>query len=179
MALQQRIFLTKRTLPFIQELLEQLDRLPRSDYRGVYLLFYSGFAVRRLEEDRVTEGIMETLPGYIKTLLRSDWNNWRSERKWMETVRAEADLPQKITLKLLLTDANIGRIESMSCEELLAQLEARTRAAYSVVPGRRELCEGWGDESNTRVYMFRHEMERKWLDNYLRRHPAEFERELL
>jgi hypothetical protein len=178
MDLQQRIFLTRGTIPMLDGLLEKLDELPgKVIVREAYPLFYSGKAVK-LEKERITEETLNSLPEHIKKLYRSDWKNWQSERQWIKTVMGEAETPEKLSVSLILNESNIDRYESMSCEAILAELESRTRDAYSAIPGRRELCEQCGDASNTRIYMFRHDIERKWLDTFLRKTPVEFEREM-
>jgi hypothetical protein len=180
MGLHQRIFLTRKTLPYIEDLLVKLEALPGKVIgRDAYLLFYSGHA-KHLENDRITEDILDSQPEYIKKLYRGDWKNWRSERKWMEVVSQEEDgnTPAKISLSLILTESNIDRIESMSCEAIFADLEDRTRKAYACIPSRRELCEQYGDASNTKVYMFRNDVEKKWMDAFLEHNPVQFEREL-
>jgi len=178
MELRQRLFLTRSTIPFLGELIRKLDALPgRVTDRCIYPLFYCGKA-RRMEDERVTRETFDTLPEHIRKLYRSDWPNWRSEREWIDVVRAEDQIPEKVTLDLELTDSNVDRIESMSCDEIVADLESRTRTAYASIPSRSELCERHGDPSNTRVYMFRSDIERKWLDLHLLKNPVEFDREL-
>jgi hypothetical protein len=179
MDLHQRLFLTNSTIPLLDELIEKLDELlgpPAS--RCIYPLFYCGMA-RRMEDERVTRETLDGLPERIRKLYRQfDRKNWRSEQEWIDSLGAEEATPQKVTLNLELSDSNIGTIESTSCEAIAADLEMRTRAAYSVIPSPAELCERCGDRSNRRIYMFRHDMERKWLDLYLEKDPLEFEREL-
>ena len=178
MDLQQRIFITESTIPLMDGLLEELDTLPgKVKVREIYPFFYSGRAVK-LEKERITEDKLNSLPEHIKRLYRSDWKSWRSEKKWIETVMDEGEAPEKLSLKLILNESNIDRYEHMGCEEILAELEPRTRSAYSMIPGRRELCEKFGDISNERVYMFRHDIERKWLNAFLLASPIKFERDL-
>lgn len=178
MDLQQRIFLTESSIPYLDGLLEELDKLPgKVKVREIYPLFYSGRAVK-LEKERITEDKLNGLPEHIKRLYRSDWKNWRSEKRWVETVMDEGDMPEKVSLKLILNESNISRYESMGCEEILAELEIRTRNAYSKIPSRRELCQRFGDVSNERVYMFRHDIERKWFNTHLQASSTNFERNL-
>jgi hypothetical protein len=179
MGLRQRIFLTNSTLPWLDELLKRLDDLPGSVVeRCAYLWFYNGFSVR-LERERITEETFNNLPEHIAMLLRKDWRKWRSEARWMEAVRQEeAETPQKVSLKLIVTESNIDQVELMSCEEILAELRRRTQEAYAAIPSRRELCERWGDPSNRNMYMFQEHAERKWLDAYLQSSPIQFERHL-
>jgi hypothetical protein len=178
MDLQQRIFITESTIPLLDGLLEKLDTLPgKVKVREIYPFFYSGRAVK-LEKERITVDKLNGLPEHIKKLYRTDWRNWRSEKKWIEAVMDEAEAPEKLSLKLILDESNIGRYESMGCDEILAELEIRTRNAYSMIPSRRGLCEKFGDTSNERVYMFRHDIERKWLNASLLASPTQFERDL-
>jgi hypothetical protein len=66
----------------------------------------------------------------------------------------------------------------MSCEEIVGELEARSRAAYAALPTRLELCEDCGDAANNRIYPYRQDIERKWLNRYMQKHPIQFERHL-
>jgi hypothetical protein len=178
MELRQRLFLTNSTIPLLDELIEKLDALPGLvGDRVIYPLFYCGRA-RRLEGERITREMLDTLPERIRRLYRSDWKNWRAEQEWIEYVATEGEIPEKVRLNLELDDSNIDQVEAMSCDEILAELESRTRAAYAVIPSRVELAETYGDPSNTHIYMFRWDMERKWLDRHLAKNPALFDREL-
>jgi hypothetical protein len=179
MELEQRIFLTRESLPMIDQLLDTLDELPgKVREREIYPLFYSGLA-RQWEKFRVTDEEIDKLPPRIKSLLRSDYCNWRTECEWVDAVRAEDNIPDKISLKLLLNDDNIDAVETASCQQVYGDLERRTLVAYAAIPSRAELCERFGDYSNRAVYMFRNDIETKWLDKYLRSNPVTLERELL
>lgn len=176
MEISQRLFLTKSTLPLFDDLLDKLDCIP-SQVKHRYLCppFYMGFATQ-LENERITESILDNLPERLMKLYRSNKNNWQSERKWMEIVRNEEETPEKVMLRLEPDEFNIARIESMSCDEIVAELESQTRAAYDSIPSRQELCEKAGDQTNTRIYALRNDIERKWLDHYLDDNPIRFNR---
>jgi hypothetical protein len=162
----------------LDELIEKLDALPgRVGERSVHPLKYSGLA-RRLEDERITRDTLDGLPERIRGLYGPVFSMWRSEREWMDFVRTEDETPEKIWLSLDLNDSDIDRVESMSCDEIVAYLEERTRAAYAAIPSPVELCERYGDPSNTRIYMFQEDMERKWLDLHLKKDPVVFDREL-
>lgn len=178
MELRQHLFLTRSTIPQLNELIEKLDALPgRVGERSVLPLFYRGPA-KRLEDERITDETLDGLPERVRRLYPPDWKNWRSEREWIDFVCREDETPEIVTLDLELTDSNIGRIESMSCDEIMAGLENRTRAAYAAIPSRAELSERYGDPDNRCIYVFRRDVERKWLDLHLADHPTVFEREL-
>jgi hypothetical protein len=174
----QRLFLTNSTIPLLDGLIERLDALSgQVEDRCVYPLFYCGRA-RRMEDERITRETLDTLPEKIRRLYRSDWENWRSEEEWVESVRREDEASEEVTLSLELTEENIDRVESMSCDDIVAELEEKTHQAYAAIPSRAELCEKYGDPSNTRIYMFRNDIERKWLDLHLAKKPVIFDREL-
>jgi hypothetical protein len=179
MELEQRIFLTRESLPMLEQLLDTLDELPgKVRVREIYPLFYSGLA-RHWEKFRMTAEEIDKLPYRIKNLFRSDYCNWRMECEWMEAVRAEENASDKVSLNLLLDGNNIDAIESASCQQVYDDLEQRTLAAYAAIPSRAELCEQFGNKLNHAVYMFRKDIETKWLDEYLRFYPVHIERNLL
>jgi hypothetical protein len=174
----QRLFVMKSTLPSFEKLIDTLDDLPgKVKGREVYPLNYSGRA-GRLEDERVTAADLKDLPErVIKSFTHR--KNWRSEQEWMDIIQNEQEPPSiRTLLKLYLNDTNITRIESMSCEEIVADLESRTRAAYHALPTPQELCERCGDAANARLYHGRPDIERLWLNRYLKKHPVRFERQL-
>jgi hypothetical protein len=185
MELHERLFLTNSTIPLLDELIEGLEALPgRARARYAHPFFYWGRA-KRLEHERVTRETLDALPEHIKGLYQSDespthlnWKSWRSEGQWIDLVDTEEDAPEKVTLNLKLTEENIDRVESMSCDEIMAGLKGRTAAAYAVIPSRAELAKRYGDPSNTRIYMFKCDMETKWLDLHLAKNSVVFDREL-
>ena len=177
MDLYQRLFLAKSTIPLLDELIEKLDALPgRLADRCIFPLFYLGHA-RRMEDERVTRETLDGLQEHIRGLYRSDWKKWRSEREWIDFVRTEDKTPDVVPLPLQLNDSNIDSIESMSCDEIIAELERKTREAYAAIPSRAELCGRYGDPFYTRIYMFKEEVERKWLDLHLAKNPTVLDRE--
>jgi hypothetical protein len=177
MQLHQKIFLTRSTLPLLDELLDRLDMFPGAAERHAHPLFYCGHA-SRMEDERLTEEELNNIPERLRKLLRFDWHNWRTERGWMDTVQVEGEKHERVLLKLILDDDNIQRFESMSCDEIVTKLAAATSKAYAAIPTRAELCRKHGDPTNTRVYMFRMDMECKWLDSYLQDRPITFDRQL-
>jgi hypothetical protein len=175
--LEQRLFLTKGTLSLFEELIDKLDELPgKVKKREISSFFYGGRA-GLLENERVTAADLERLPEKVSKLLLKR-RPWRSEREWMDFVRQEDDVPTKVLVRLYPDDANIDQIEAKSCEAIIAELESRTRAAYALLPSRRELCEECGDVTNTQLYEHCPDIERKWLDRYLEKYPLKFERQL-
>jgi hypothetical protein len=178
MIFHQRLFLMKSTLPTLGTLIDKLDTLPgKVKSREIYPLFYTGRA-GRLEDERVTKDDLEHLPERV-TKFFANRKNWHSEQEWMDIIRKEQEPPLiKILMQLYLDDTNIDRIESMSCEAILEDWERRTRAAYNMLPAPRELCEESGDAANTRLYQNRPDIERLWLNRYLKKHPLLFERQL-
>lgn len=174
----QRVFLFRSSLAQMEQLLDRLDEVGESvTERMAYPLFYSGLA-RRYEEERVTMEDLDRQPQRVRAIYRQDKDRWQSERQWIDQARTDGNTEEKNFVELRLTDQNIEQVETMSCEDILADLVVRTKAAYSVVPSRANLAERYGDSSSDKIYMFMWEMECLWLDRYLKKHPMSLEREL-
>lgn len=174
----QRILLIRSTLSQIERLLDSLDEIGESvTERVAYPLFYSGLA-RRIENERVTMEQLDNQPVRVRSIYRQDKDRWKSEKEWIEYARNDGNTGEDSYIKLNLTDENIEHVEAMSCEEIIDNLTARTRAAYAKVPSRAELAEKYSDPDNEKIYMFMWDMECLWLDRYLRKHPMQFERDL-
>jgi hypothetical protein len=177
MKLQQRLFLTRSTLPLLNELLDRLDTLPEALERMAFPFFYCGFA-NRMEDERLTQEQLDSLPERVHKLLRFDWRNWRTERGWVNAVLEEGKVLDRVSLKLILNDDNIQRFESMTCDEIVMELETATREEYAAIPSRLELCEKYADPTNEKVYMFRWDVESLWVDRYLKDNSLVFKRHL-
>lgn len=177
MEMVQRLHLLKSTLPCLEELINKLDALPgKVKRRSIEPISYSGRA-DNLEAERVTAADLEFLPERVAKFFTKR-KNWHSEREWIEIVSKKKTSPADIVLKLWVDDSNIDRIESMSCDEIIAELESRTRAAFAALPTRLELCKECGDLTNLRLYAGSQDVERKWLNQYLAKHNIRFERQL-
>lgn len=181
MALGARLFVTKSTLPSLGQLNDILDTLPEHDSNWRYAVpyFYAGWA-SRLEEERIDEATREALPEWLQDLLRaarSAEGACRSEREWIEVLRAASD-DSEVGLILNVTEHNIDALERQSCADIIADLTTRTTAAYDAIPSRAELCERYGDRDGTKIYGLDRCVEMKWLDQHLAAHPTSFERQL-
>ncbi len=178
MGLIQRAFLTNSTLPMLGTLFDMLDELGGEVVERVgYPLFYSGLA-RKLEHERVTMETLDNQPDRTKAIYRKDKDKWKSEKDWIEYAKNGTHEYESNYVTLKLDDSNIGTVESMSCEAIIADLTERTIAAYAAVPGREELCEKYGNKTNEKIYMFMWDMECLWVDRYLQDNPVVFERHL-
>jgi hypothetical protein len=181
MGLGARLFVTKSTVPMLQDLNEMLEQMPKheNDWRYALPFFYAGWGAK-LEAERIDEDIRDSLPDWLDPLIkRSSCDGfWRSEREWITHIEASPEQPIETNLILNVTDDNIGRLELMSCDEIFADYEARTHAAYAAMPSLYELCDRYGDEENRKVYPLQRCIEMKWLDQHLTNHPIRFERQL-
>jgi hypothetical protein len=179
MGLIQRTFLTNSTLPLVERWLDLLDELGGNVVQRVaYLLFYSGLA-RKFEHERVTRETLDRQSDRVKAIYRDDQNRWKSEKDWAEFLRTDKEYESGYgDLVLKLDDSNIDQIESMSCEEIIADLTQRTKAAYAAVPSREELCEKYANQTSEKLYMFTWDMECLWIDRFLQQNPIVFERHL-
>lgn len=173
--LGQSLFLTKSTLPLLPELIVMLDAMAGTvRHRRIFPLGYTGLAVNH-EPDRITESIRDALPAPVAKFCWQGAGSWRSERQWIEHIRSDQERPRDVVLKLEVTDANIASLEARPWDDIMTDLEHRTRAAYAAVPSTRTLCDQVGDPDSRLVYVNRHEIERLWLWRYLKRSPIAFE----
>jgi hypothetical protein len=165
---QEKLFLTKNTLPGFGPLLDLLDTVPgclRS--RSVSPFFYAGLAAR-YEEERLTEDDRDHLPERINSLRSGKFGEWLSEREWIPIMMETAGEPRRLLLKLDVDESNIDRLEKTPCEEIFAKREREYRRSYQETPALDELCDRYGDSTNRRIYTMSRDVEGRWLD--LHRH---------
>jgi hypothetical protein len=164
MARQEKLFLTKNTLPVFDRLLDILDALPGELFsRNASPFFYAGLA-SRYEDERLTEDDRDSLSERINELRPGKFGTWLSEREWMPIMLETAGKPRRLQLKLDVDEANIDYLESASCEEIFATCEREYRESYRAIPALDELCARYGDPSNRRIYMMSRDIEGRWLD---------------
>jgi hypothetical protein len=164
MVRQEKLFLTKNTLPLFDRLLDILDGIPgevRS--RGASPFFYAGLA-SRYEDERLTEDDRDALPDRINELRAGKFGNGLSEREWISVMLETADKPRRLQLKLDVNEANIDELERQSCEEIFLVREREYQDSYRYTPALDELAARYGDTTNRRVYMMSRDVEGRWLD---------------
>jgi hypothetical protein len=167
----QRLFLLRSSLPLLGELMDILDEVSGEDTtREAYPLLYNGLA-RQYEHERVTWEMLEKQSTRVASVFHKNKINWRSEQEWIAWVLAGNEWVQPCYLVLHITDANIERIEKMSCEQIIEDLTAQTRAAYAMMPTTEELAEKYGDPANDKIYSFVWDMECLWLDRFCKQNP--------
>jgi hypothetical protein len=168
MARQEKLFLTKNTLPVFERLLDRLDALPGEPRgRSAGPFFYAGLA-SRYEDERLTEDDRDTLPARINALRSGKFGTWLSEREWIPVMLRTANAPRRLVLKLDVDESNIDRLENAPCEEIFLDRERDYRNSYTAIPALDELCDRYGDLANRRVYMMSRDVEGKWLDLHQR-----------
>ena len=164
MARQEKLFLTKNTLPLFDRLLDILDALPGELHgRSASPFFYAGLA-NRYEDERLTEDERDALPERINELRAGKFGTWLSEREWIPLMLETADKPRRLQLKLDVDEANIDALERASCEEIFITRQREYQQSYRVIPGLDELGARYGDRDNRRVYMMSRDVEGRWLD---------------
>jgi hypothetical protein len=177
LGLRQRLFVIKSTLPILDEAIRLLDDVGEPVERYCMPFYYRGTALR-YESERISRKDLEQLPVSVLGLMDLDDDRWRSESAWVKAVRDMSDEPEPVTLNLELDAKNIDELEQSSCDEIIERISARTQAAYDQLPSRQELVDNWSDASNDDIYPYRNDIERLWLDRYLRRNPITFERHI-
>lgn len=164
MARQEKLFLTKNTLPLFDRLLDILDTLPGELFsRGASPFFYAGLA-NRYEDERLTEEDRDNLPERINELRAGKFGTWLSEREWIPVMLETAHKPRRLQLKLDINETNIEFLESASCEEIFASREREYQDSYRNIPALNELCARYGDPDNRRIYVMSRDVEGRWLD---------------
>ena len=168
MTRQEKLFLTRNTLPLFDRLLDLLDTIPgRSLSRTAGPFFYAGLATR-YEDERLTEDDRDNLPPRINELRSGKFATWLSEREWIPVMQETSTRPRRLLLKLDVDESNIESLENTPCDEIFAQRELEYQKSYRAIPALDELCERYGDPENRRVYMMSRDVEGKWLDLHQR-----------
>ncbi len=161
---EEKLFLTKNTLPQFDRLLDVLDGIPGElRRRTVSPFFYAGLATR-YEDERLIEDDRDSLPERIKKLRPAKFDTWLSEREWIPVMLATASKPRRLPLKLDVNESNIDYLERASCEEVFAMRERDYQESYRSTPPLDELCARYGDPTNRRIYMMSRDVEGRWLD---------------
>jgi hypothetical protein len=164
MARQEKLFLTKNTLPLFDRLLDLLDALPGELHgRNASPFFYAGLA-GRYEDERLTEDDRDTLPERINELRPGKFSTWLSEREWIPIMLETAGKPRRLQLKLDVDESNIDELERASCEEIFVSREREYRESYRAIPALDELAARYADPNNRRVYQMSRDVEGKWHD---------------
>jgi hypothetical protein len=175
----QWLFAVKSTLPILDEAAEILDSfIGPPTQRHARLFLSSGYGAYH-EEERITESDLDHLPAWVVNSLKAR-EPLHPEWEWIDLFRNDrTPLEEDILLHLYVNDKNIDRIEEMSCEEIFADLERRTRPIYAELPNREQLCETFGDPKGTKIYEDSMDIEIAWLDRYLDKHPLNLEWSLI
>jgi hypothetical protein len=101
MTRQEKLFLTKNTLPVFGRLLDLLDALPGElRNRSVSPFFYAGLATR-YEDKRLTEHDRDILPEQINELRSGKFGTSLSEREWIPAMLETATQPRRLVLNVL------------------------------------------------------------------------------
>jgi hypothetical protein len=116
----------------------------------------------RYEDERLTEDERDVLPERINELRPARFGDWLSEREWIPVMMETTDQPRRLILKLDVNETNIDRLESASCEEILAGREREYQESYHAIPPLDELRARYGNPDNRRIYMMSRDIEGRW-----------------
>jgi hypothetical protein len=168
MVREEKLFLTKNTLPLFDRLLELLDAIPGElRCRTASPFFYAGLATR-YEDERLTEDDRDSLPERINELRPGKFDMWLSEREWIPVMLETASKPRRLVLKLDVDESNIEYLEHAPCQEIFLAREREYKESYRATPTLDELCARYGDPTNRRIYMMSRDVEGRWLDLHQR-----------
>jgi len=174
------IFLMKNTLPSLNELLDDLARLPAKPLnQWAFPSAYLGRArSTSAESKRITEEDRDDLFRNDAFTQTYEIGEWKSERERIqELATKDAGVPSHC-LNLYVDEVKIDYLESASCEEIMNNLQSRVEAAYQALPSRAELMSRYGDKNGKKIYGMQLELESLWLDRCLRGRDISFERRL-
>jgi len=177
LGLRQRLFVIKSTIPLLEETVERLDAAGEPFERYFLTFFYRGAALEH-QHERITPADIDLLPQSIRQHPGWKEETWRTERAWVAKLHDEGDKPDRVMLHLELTDRNIDEVEQRSCDELIERLTEKAERAYSAIPARSQLIDGWSDANSEFIYPYSADIERVWLDRYLADNPVTFDRHL-
>jgi hypothetical protein len=172
MEVHQGFFLVKDTLPILDETVRILDaHVGPATQRYVRPFMAAGYGSFR-EDERLVESDIEQLPTWVTDLLRAKdpVDSLHSEQEWMEILRSKSSLQKEnVFLYLNVNDGNISDLEALSCDEIVVELEERTREVLDAMPSVPELVETCGDAHGKRMYDCCIDVERIWMDRYTER----------
>ncbi len=177
MKLGQSLFLTKSTRPYIEDLIAKLDAIPAEiQYRWVFPIGYIGLGAR-LEDDRIDEEIRNALPATHLPEIA-----WFEIRDLAFRARMDRDHFRRRG-QIICVHSPLGnqgfeyrlKLKKSFWDEVISDLEKRTRSAYSFIPPVQELCKRYGDRNSKLIYDELIEIDRVWLDRHLREYPNTFE----
>ena len=167
------LYLIKSSLPMLDQLREILDALPAPpEYKHVRQFYYSGHAAHH-EDERITESDLESLPAWAAASFQEHFQP-RTERYWMGQFASRGSEPFDMYLNIELTAQNIDALEARSCDEILAEVEARARASMERLPSWLELATRYGNAQNQRLYS-ENDVMWVWIDRFLREQPYELD----
>ena len=178
MALDAQLFLVKSSLPFIELLAEAVRAVsaPSSDidFRPFFIVGYGAHH----EAERIDENDREKLPRWVGEALIPQWI-LRSEREWLKIIDESPETERPRSLKLVLDAETIDQLEALPCDEILCDLERRAAGSFDYFPTLTSLARSYGDPLGTGIFISRTEVDRFWLQKWLKDHPMAFDRSLL
>lgn len=119
----------------------------------------------KVDHLRLTEEGYASLSDTVKKHL--NLSRYRTERDWLSS----DELPEytRRFLVISLLPDNIDLFERMTCEEIIAYVEALDDAYYASLPSINELAKLYGDPTDTRYYRVR-DLAWKWQKRYREEH---------
>jgi hypothetical protein len=171
------LLVSRSTIPHLEELTAQLDEIPGRAYRGFRMITW-GRSKKLEAQERITRNIYNELPEWV----RKDFQltpYLKTEREWVEEVQhlPDEEPPEPFYLILNLKDALMPRLESSSSDEIIEDLENRSRRIYEAAPTMKDLGARHGNKGNDWMY-HRSEIQQEWIRRFLHASQLEFEQGL-
>jgi hypothetical protein len=173
------MFLTKSSLPELESLAAALDATGQDPVpKHIRLVYYAGHGAHQ-EHERIDESDRAELPTFVREQLVHGLE-LHSEREWVPLVLngSEPEPFSNVLLSLRLTPDNIDRLEALSCDEIVTELEAERRAFEARMPTFKWLAANCADTDGKRIYM-KYDIFKLWRERYIQQAGIEVPRSLI
>lgn len=150
---------TKENIRQTESLLKLLD--------GFHLSKTSVFLPHSKGRGRSLAALRLTADDYVGLSPRvsAQLSKYRTEAEFLRA--PEFEQPQFRSLTLSLKPDNIGQLEAMSAEEIIACLEALDDGYYEKIPTVKELAARYGDRESKRLYRRFRDLHLEWQQRFL------------
>ena len=184
---EEQLFLTRSSIPVLDELLETLDAIPGARTRRIYPVNRIGRACQ-LDGERMTRALLagispRALP-YVsmKDVLHNgedfktqvEWAAWTERAEQTGRTCAGGSDVRKRSLRIHVTEEALPRLLSGDCGEIFDGHLTRAERVYRAIPSVAALALEYADPNDDRLYAL-YELERAWCGRYLEQYHPELE----
>lgn len=160
------LFISRSTIPLLGDLVRMLDEIPGRRYRGFRIMNWAR-SEKLASQERLTKEEYASIPEWIYRDIQFK-DEVKSEREWLEEIRCwpDRDDAREYYLIMNLEDNMMSSLMDVSCDDIVSDLEARSRAVYDALPVMKDLGLRYGNEKNNQIF-HRGEIERSWIKRFV------------